>query len=278
MYQQRMQSLEPITLPSFLLVRWCMRWFSLGMMLFLVGCTTQKTGDVADQSLSMSSVERTQPSGGKHRVQKGDTLYSIAFRYGWDWQTLAQRNNIQPPYVIRPGQMLSFAPTTKPPVATKPAIASATVRSKTTATTQPTVLAAVPITPASTTTKAASAAGWVWPAQGTVIAKFSTAGSLNKGIDIAGNAGQSVVAAKSGTVVYAGSGLRGYGELLIIKHDNLYVSAYGHNSSLSVREGQTVSAGQVIAKMGATGADRVKLHFEIRKKGKPVDPLLYLPK
>jgi lipoprotein NlpD len=111
-----------------------------------------------------------------------------------------------------------------------------------------------------------------------VIGKFASNGSLNKGIDIAGDLGQPVFAASNGSVVYAGSGLRGYGELIIIKHSDTYVSAYGHNRRLLVREGQTVKAGQTIAEMGSTGADRVKLHFEIRRQGKPVDPLQFLPR
>lgn len=120
--------------------------------------------------------------------------------------------------------------------------------------------------------------GWAWPASGTLIGRFASNGSLNKGIDIAGQLGQPVLAASGGTVVYAGSGLRGYGELVIIKHNETYVSAYGHNRRLLVREGQQVKVGQSIAEMGSTGTDRVKLHFEIRRQGKPVDPLQYLPR
>jgi len=125
---------------------------------------------------------------------------------------------------------------------------------------------------------ARSASGWSWPANGAVIGLFSSNNSLNKGIDIAGELGQPVFAASDGAVVYAGSGLRGYGELVIIKHNDTYVSAYGHNRRLLVREGQQVKAGQTIAEMGSTGTDRVKLHFEIRRQGKPVDPQQYLPK
>jgi lipoprotein NlpD len=123
-----------------------------------------------------------------------------------------------------------------------------------------------------------SAAGWGWPSRGAVIGRFSSNGSLNKGIDIAGELGEPVLAASDGSVVYAGSGLRGYGELVIIKHSDTYVSAYGHNRRLLVREGQQVKVGQSIAEMGSTGTDRVKLHFEIRRQGKPVDPLQYLPR
>ncbi len=142
--------------------------------------------------------------------------------------------------------------------------------------------------PASTTTPPSSGAtpvvagpavgGWAWPASGSLIGRFASNGSLNKGIDIAGQLGQPVLAASGGTVVYAGSGLRGYGELVIIKHNETYVSAYGHNRRLLVREGQQVKVGQSIAEMGSTGTDRVKLHFEIRRQGKPVDPLQYLPR
>ena len=119
---------------------------------------------------------------------------------------------------------------------------------------------------------------WFWPTQGNVISRFSAAKTGYKGIDIDGVFGQSVVAAGDGSVVYAGSGLRGYGELIIIKHSDQFLSAYAHNSRLRVKEGQWVKAGQLIANMGSTGTDSVKLHFEIRLKGQPVDPIRYLPK
>ena len=140
--------------------------------------------------------------------------------------------------------------------------------------------APVVVAPATTPVEAVqrSATGWAWPASGAIIGRFSSNGSLNKGIDIAGELGQPVLAASGGSVVYAGSGLRGYGELVIIKHSDTYVSAYGHNRRLLVREGQQVKVGQQIAEMGSTGTDRVKLHFEIRRQGKPVDPMQYLPR
>ena len=128
---------------------------------------------------------------------------------------------------------------------------------------------------------AASAAGpddvpWIWPSAGKLVAPFSDSG--NKGLDFAGKAGDPVIAAGDGKVVYAGSGLRGYGELVIIKHNATFLSAYAHNRKILVKEGQQVTRGQKIAEMGNTDADTVKLHFEIRKQGKPVDPALYLPK
>ncbi len=119
-------------------------------------------------------------------------------------------------------------------------------------------------------------ASWRWPAVGEVTRGFST--SVHKGIDIAGEKGDPVVAVAPGKVVYAGAGIVGYGEMLIIKHNELYLSAYGHNEALLAAEGDVVEAGQTIAKKGSSGTDKVKLHFEIRKEGKPIDPLRVLPK
>nr|WP_271412281.1 peptidoglycan DD-metalloendopeptidase family protein [Pseudomonas sp. Q1-7] len=265
--------------------------------ILLVGCSSTQKGEVSvvDRTHSgASSAPQRQPvTSGQYRVQRGDTLYSIAFRFGWDWKALAARNGIPAPYVIRPGQIIRFdgrsrqaAPSTvatasttnpktgssssRPPVpAQQPAVRPQPVPQKPVAT-------APSSKPSVSTTR--SAAGWVWPASGPLIGRFSSNGSLNKGIDIAGELGQPVLAASDGSVVYAGSGLRGYGELVIIKHSDTYVSAYGHNRRLLVREGQQVKVGQTIAEMGSTGTDRVKLHFEIRRQGKPVDPLQYLPR
>jgi len=232
---------------------------------------------------------RDRVTAGQYIVQRGDTLWSIAFRFGWDWKELAQRNGIAPPHVIYPGQRIRFdgrrpstvaasppvmrpvaqAPTAKAPVVTTPIPAP------------PPIVRAPQAAPSATTPikpVARSASGWAWPASGQIIGRFSSNGSLNKGIDIAGELGQPVLAASDGSVVYAGGGLRGYGELVIIKHNDTYVSAYGHNRRLLVQEGQQVKAGQTIAEMGSTGTDRVKLHFEIRRQGKPVDPQQYLPK
>jgi lipoprotein NlpD len=260
----------------------------------LSGCGTSPSGgvQVVDRGNGRSGAERQPVSSGQYAVQRGDTLYSIAFRFGWDWKALAQRNNIPAPYTIRPGQVIRFGEqgksvASRAPVAqnnpavvvkTVPVTPTVSVPSPTTVTpsTQVTPVPSPAIT--SVVTTGASSKGWSWPASGLLIGKFSSNGSLNKGIDIAGNLGQPVLAASDGTVVYAGSGLRGYGELVIIKHSDTYVSAYGHNQKLLVQEGQQVKAGQKIAEMGSTGTDRVKLHFEIRRQGKPVDPLQYLPR
>lgn len=118
---------------------------------------------------------------------------------------------------------------------------------------------------------------WKWPTQGQVTERFSSSDDTRKGIDISGRLGQPVIASAPGRVVYSGSGLRGYGQLIIIKHNERFLSAYAHNRKLLVKEGQAVSAGQSIAEMGSSGADEVKLHFEIRRDGKPIDPLAFLP-
>ncbi len=235
-----------------------------------------------------SQAPQRQPvSSGQYQVQRGDTLYSIAFRFGWDWKALAARNGIAPPYLIRVGQVIRFdgQPAGRPPVvATAPVVVaqpssrpSTPVQGRPVQTTPPAPVKTTPSVTALPPTQR-SASGWLWPSNGPVIGRFSSNGSLNKGIDIAGELGQPVLAASDGSVVYAGSGLRGYGELVIIKHSDTYVSAYGHNRRLLVQEGQQVKAGQKIAEMGSTGTDRVKLHFEVRRQGKPVDPLQYLPR
>ncbi|MGE6529785.1 peptidoglycan DD-metalloendopeptidase family protein [Pseudomonas sp. NPDC077382] len=252
----------------------------------LAGCASSPSGGVS----VVDRNNRDRVTSGHYTVQRGDSLWSIAFRFGWDWRDLARVNNIRPPHVIYPGQTIRFSgqapravaarPETKtpPPVPRTPTIVTNPVPTPPPLTrpSAPAARPAAPSTPIKAVTRSAS--GWAWPAGGAVIGRFSSNGSLNKGIDIAGELGQPVLAASDGAVVYAGSGLRGYGELVIIKHSDTYVSAYGHNRRLLVQEGQQVKAGQAIAEMGSTGTDRVKLHFEIRRQGKPVDPLQYLPK
>ncbi|KKN91064.1 hypothetical protein LCGC14_0222660 [marine sediment metagenome] len=231
------------------------------------------------------------PSSGMHTVQRGETLYQIAFRYGTDWKTVAANNRLSQPFTIYPGQQLQvgkpsdFAVRTQPSIRARPSAVPA--RPPLLSRPSPPAVAvsappvrpsAKPATPAPIAKVPASVAGWDWPAQGPLIARFQSDGSLNKGIDIAGNLGQPVKAAAAGAVVYAGQGLIGYGEMLIIKHDGTYLSAYAHNNRLLVKEGDQVKLGQTVAEMGSSGTDRVKLHFEIRRSGKPVDPLSYLPR
>ncbi|OHC26802.1 MAG: peptigoglycan-binding protein LysM [Pseudomonadales bacterium RIFCSPLOWO2_12_59_9] len=257
----------------------------------LSACNTTRTGgvQVVDRNTGAQSAgnSRQPVNVGQYIVQRGDTLYSIAFRFGWDWKTLAERNRIAAPYVIRKGQVIRFDGRTNqtPAVAqsSRPNTATTRVPPAVVRANDAAILASKPppaaaSMPASSTVAKNFAGRWTWPAKGALIGRFSSNGSLNKGIDLAGELGEPVSAASDGSVVYAGSGLRGYGELVIIKHSDTYVSAYGHNRRLLVREGQQVKVGQVIAEMGSTGTDRVKLHFEIRRQGKPVDPLQYLPK
>ncbi|OOG88063.1 MULTISPECIES: peptidoglycan DD-metalloendopeptidase family protein [Pseudomonas] len=254
----------------------------------LVGCSSTPSGNVRVVDRNNSATpQRPTVTTGQYAVRRGDTLFSIAFRYGWDYKALAARNNIPAPYTIHPGQTIRFdgrSGSTPTAVVTQSG-STASSSSKTTVirrpagagtATVPSVASKSP--PAPMPPAGPAPTGWGWPSNGVLIGKFSSNGSLNKGIDIAGDLGQPVLAASDGTVVYAGSGLRGYGELVIIKHSDTYVSAYGHNRRLLVREGQQVKVGQTIAEMGSTGTDRVKLHFEIRRQGKPVDPLQFLPR
>lgn len=263
---------------------------ALAMGTLLAGCSSTSSNNARVVDRNAQAAKRPAVTSGQYIVKPGDTLFSIAFRYGWDYKELAARNGIAAPYTIRPGQPIRFSSASS---GSTTVVSSPSSSSKTTVTRRPIggtaptpVVTKTVSTPASSTTTTVTqvpaaertAGGWMWPANGVVIGKFASNGSLNKGIDIAGDLGQPIFAASGGSVVYAGSGLRGYGELIIIKHSDTYVSAYGHNRRLLVREGQQVKAGQTIAEMGSTGTDRVKLHFEIRRQGKPVDPLQFLPR
>lgn len=215
---------------------------------------------------------RAPVSGGErareYTVRSGDTLYSIAWEHGLDYKQIAQWNRIAPPYRIYAGQQLRLTPsanaatTAKPPSPAAGPERAAAGKKETSA------------PPEVQETGVAQPINWRWPAQGKLVGNF---GAGNKGINIAGEEGQAIYAAAPGRVVYSGSGLVGLGQLLIIKHDNIFLSAYAHNKTLLVKEGDQVSVGQRIAEMGRTGAERVMLHFQIRKDGKPVDPLQYLP-
>ncbi|MDF1588821.1 MAG: peptidoglycan DD-metalloendopeptidase family protein [Gammaproteobacteria bacterium] len=226
------------------------------------GSTTKSTGtDYSKQS--------SQKPPASYTVKKGDTLYSISWRYGMDYKTLAAINNIRSPYNIYVGQKLvfkrSYKPSTKTTTVTKPQSRSSKPTSSKT-TTNATV---------ATTNQALT---WHWPTQGNIVSTYSKSAAGRKGIDIAGKSGQSIVAAASGKVVYSGNGLPRYGNLMIIKHNDVYLSAYAHNKSLLFKEGDFVKAGQKITTMGNTGTQNVQLHFEIRRNGKPVDPMRFLPK
>ena len=241
--------------------------------------------------------------GKPYTVKRGDTLYAIAFRLGVDFRELAARNGIRAPYTINVGQVLQTS---------KPAAVASNTSSKTSgsgkstttrtasAKTKASVVKSKPssgkATKSSTTstrvakktqpsTKPSSkksvepnrpVSRWRWPSRGKVVRTFAS--NVHKGIDIAGSRGDPVTATAAGKVVYAGAGVTGYGSLIIVKHNETYLSAYGHNEQLLVSEGSVVKVGQQIATMGSSGTNSVKLHFELRRLGKPVDPLTLLPK
>ena len=241
-------------------------------------------------------------------VQKGDTLYSIAFNYGVDYREIAELNNIQNHGIIHVGKELRLPSAStsivvktivesKPldvPVKSQPKVAKLPYTEQAVAQiekmqedpqkSEPVMVTKISSKPEikpeakidGATDDDGSTLEWSMPTSGTLISEFSESAS-RKGIDIAGKLGQAIVASSAGKVVYSGSGLRGYGKLVIIKHNKAYLSAYAHNDQLLVKEGQNVSKGQKIAEMGNTDTDQVSLHFEIRRFGKPVDPAKYLP-
>lgn len=274
--------------------------------LVLAGCGTRMTkAPVEDRGTSSASSSPSSVPGvvvtpikplpgaenagkpGYYTVKAGDTLIRIGLENGQGWKDIARWNNLDNANLIEVGQVLRVAPpsataATETGVVTRPVTSSAVVPASAASTPKPAASAAAampaPI-PAPTSAPAAATSEddvpFIWPASGTLLAGFDEA--RNKGYDISGKAGDPVLAAADGRVVYAGAGLRGYGNLVILKHNNTFLTAYAHNQALLVKEDQTVRRGQKIAEMGSTDADRVKLHFEIRRQGKPVDPVRYLP-
>ncbi len=194
-------------------------------------------------------------------------MYSVSWSYGYDYKDVARWNGLQSPYELTPGQRIRFIPPRglKVAVQSKPAVAEVAVPPVT----------HLPHEPAAA--KNTGAVTWHWPAAGNIIGHFDAQDSLKKGINIAGELGQPVRAAAAGKVVYSGSGLIGYGKLIILKHNETLLSAYAHNKDLLVSEGEIVDVGKQIATMGSSGANVVMLHFEIRRDGVPVDPIAYLP-
>jgi lipoprotein NlpD len=216
---------------------------------------------------SAPSASITKPLGfenegklGYYTVKEGDTLIRVGLDHGQNWRDIARWNQLDRPSQIEVGQVLRVLP----PVNAGPVAV-------------PTPVPMQGARPAANVKPAGDEPNWTWPtASSTLLVGFDE--SKNKGLDLGGKTGDSVFATADGKVVYSGSGLRGYGNLVIIKHDDLFLSAYAHNQTLLVKEDQTVTRGQKIAEMGQSDTDRVKLHFEIRKQGKPVDPAQYLPK
>jgi len=218
---------------------------------------------------------------GYYTVKPGDTMIRIGLENGQNWRDIVRWNNLENPNIIEVGQVLRVVPpiNENPLVVTRPvspgsAPASSTAPAQASSAAKP-ASAPAAASPAPAATGGDEDIAWIWPAQGAMVAGFDEA--KNKGLDISGKAGDAVVASADGRVVYAGAGLRGYGNLVILKHNNTFLTAYAHNQTLLVKEDQNVKKGQKIAEMGNSDADRVKLHFEIRRQGKPVDPSKYLP-
>ncbi|WED21374.1 peptidoglycan DD-metalloendopeptidase family protein [Vibrio sp. JC009] len=292
----------------------------------LTGCTAHSPAPVSSVNKDYTTIKRGSYRGSFYEVQKGDTLYFIAYITDKNVNDLIRYNSLQSPYTIHPGQKLklwrpayqapayggsgagkaaavaatgaaavatsSVAKAASTPSAGSSASAANKPRSKNSSSTQN--IAKKTVDPkgskeylgrkqnvkkslSQSKPKNIKVKEWLWPTKGRVIKKFSAGDQGNRGIDIAGQRGQAVVSTAGGTVVYSGNALRGYGNLIIVKHNDNYLSAYAHNDSLLVAEGQSVKAGQRIATMGSSGTSRVKLHFEIRYQGKSVNPKRYLP-
>ena len=277
------------------------RTFSLAMpcalaaaLLLAAGCSSRSlnSAPVEDRGTTLSRPAPTEMAKpplpgaenagkpGYYMVKPGDTMIRIGLENGQNWRDIARWNGLENPNLIEVGQVLRVI---VPVSESAQAVARPVV---------PGAVATAPVAPASAARPAASApviasapptaasgsdedVGWIWPAQGTLVAGFDEA--KNKGLDISGSSGDPVVASADGRVVYSGAGLRGYGNLIILKHNNTFLTAYAHNKSLLVKEDQTVKRGQKIAEMGNSDSEKVKLHFEIRRQGKPVDPAKYLP-
>ena len=285
----------------------------VGLAFILAGCSTRSVNraPVEDRSAQGATMQappvEAQPGAGKplpgienagragyYTVKPGDTLIRIGLDSGQNWRDIARWNGLENPNLIEVGQTLrvipplgatpapvapvvvarpvTSAPVTATPVA--PASAASAPAPAVAAAAPPAVVAAAPL-PAPPPAATEDEIAWMWPARGTVVGSFDEV--KNKGLDIAGALGDPVLAAADGRVVYVGAGLRGYGNLIIVKHNATYLTAYAHNQTLLVKEDQTVRRGQKIAEMGSSDADRVKLHFEVRRQGKPVDPARYLP-
>ncbi len=219
----------------------------------------------------------------EHRVEAGETLYSIAFRRQLDFRALAQWNGIGEDYRIAPGQILRLTP---PPLTAsreisrspaKPAAPDRGIRTYPPPKAPPApVVPTAPATPVARAPEVRAYLRWQWPVKGPVLRRFVEK-SASKGMDIGGTLGQAVLSTAPGKVVYSGSGLRGYGELIIIKHDDVYLSAYAYNRQRMVKEGEKVRGGQLIAEMGSGPEQKAALHFEIRERGKPINPEKLLP-
>ena len=263
------------------------------VVLVLSACTSSRLNraPVEDRTGSVSSASKTTvpvetpvkpPQGfenagkpGYYTVKPGDTLIRIALDSGQSANDIARWSQVKNPNRIEVGQVLRVEPPAGETVVVRPISSPVVVARSVNAPKVAVTQAGTPPAGSDQPADAKSAITWMWPADGVVVAGFDEL--KNKGLDIAGDAGSPVLAVADGRVVYVGSGLRGYGNLIILKHDNVFLTAYAHNQALLVKEDQTVLKGQKIAEMGNSDTDSVKLHFEVRRQGKPVDPSKYLP-
>lgn len=233
-----------------------LRVLSILLCCALSSCATNTNEMNAAPVVSMKEIPKKNPV--KHTVQVGETIYSIAWAYDKDYKDIAKDNNIAFPYILKSGQVLRLTSKPQPTKVAKKAPSKPT--------------------PKQVSSVQSAKSGWLWPVSGKVVQSFSDAkGNPHKGIDIVNQTGTPILATSAGKVVYSGDSLRGYGNLVILKHENDYLSAYAHNSELFVKEGQYVTRGQKIASMGSSESDFTKLHFEIRKNGQPIDPMDKLP-
>ncbi len=262
------------------------RWRLLGALI---------TGCCCLSLVACSQTATTVRGPATHKVRKGETLYAIAWRYQLNYRDLSRWNSIPSPYTIYPGQYVVLQPPGRtsstdgqetsllrlpepPPKQRETASAPQTTAKRTTPQTAKKTTRPLPTVAAETPQRSRPAGTWLWPTAGKVVKQFDGREKRSLGVDIAGNEGQKIRATAGGRVVYSGSGIPTYGRLIIVKHDAAYLSAYAHNRKLLVSEGAEVRAGQVIAEMGRDDDNRQILHFEIRKNGKPVNPLRYLRK
>ena len=262
----------------------------------LGGCN-KTLAPVEDRSIARTG--QAIPPSGYYRVRRGDSLHAIAFNYGLDWRDIARWNEIRSPYVIHPDQTLRLSPekpraavTTRaagpPPTVSeraaerpRAALTPRPAEPPPVATSPRPAASSAPRTPPPKPSAGATTADpsrWLWPAEGRLLSSFKAGDPTRNGIEIAGSEGQAIRASAAGEVVYSGSGLIGYGELIIVKHSDRMLSAYAHNRKRLVAEGQAVSAGEKIGEMGRDERNRPLLHFEIRRNGTPQDPMKYLSK
>lgn len=256
---------------------------------FITGCTNQLHKPTTRHVAPVTNGWTTSCASSIYHVQAGDSLYSVAFRYGLDAEKLAKINNLTLPYHIKAGQSIKLSPeaclveakktNTEIKAGTKSETKSETKADIKTVTKKAKIIKSKPVKSevVKSETITVKPGQWIWPTPGKITDNFDNTYGGNKGVNISGKLGQAIKASASGQVVYCGTGLRGYGLLIIIKHNAKYLSAYAHNNKALVKEGQKVKQGQIIAEMGRSDASDAMLHFEIRQSGTPVDPLKFLP-